>query len=55
MNVPINSAQNFSYMLTITNMATMRNYEIMSGKYNATGTCTGRNYEQKWITKLHNC
>jgi len=42
------------YMLTITNMAAMRNYEVISDKRNVRIWFSG-NYTHKWITNLYEC
>jgi hypothetical protein len=35
-------------------MATVRNFEIMLGKFNLDRVCTTENYAQKWIANLYN-
>jgi hypothetical protein len=42
-------------LLTITNMATLRNFEIISGKFKVIRISrhTDENYEQKWITTFY--
>jgi len=39
------------YMLAITNMATVQNFEVISDKFNLVGICTTGNYVQKWSTE----
>jgi len=41
-------------MLTIIEMATIRNFEVMSWKFNVSGICTRRIYTSKWITEMCN-
>jgi len=38
------------HMLTVTNMAIMRNFAVMSDKFNVFRICTCGNYSHKWIT-----
>jgi hypothetical protein len=38
------------YVQKITNLATVRNVEIISGKFNEVKICSSGNYEQKLIT-----
>jgi len=46
---------NHVYMLIITNMAAMRNFEVISFKCYKIGICTIGNYRQKWITRFYSC
>jgi hypothetical protein len=40
------------YMLKVTNMATVRNFEVIAGNFNLIRICSSENYAQKWMTKL---
>jgi hypothetical protein len=43
------------FPLTITNMATVRKFEVMSDTVNIVGTVsTSENYAQKWFTNVYN-
>jgi alpha-tubulin suppressor-like RCC1 family protein len=43
------------YVLPITNMVIVRNFEVISNNFNIVGLCTGEYYVHKWITVLCNC
>jgi hypothetical protein len=42
--MPTNYARNILYMLIIGNMATVRNLEALSGKWNIVKACTSGNF-----------
>jgi hypothetical protein len=42
-----------SYMLIITDMATMRSIEDIRDRINMDGICGSGNYVHKWVTKLY--
>jgi hypothetical protein len=42
------------FTVTIRNVAIERNFEIISGKFNAVGISTSRNYALKWVTEVRN-
>jgi len=44
----------FLYILKITNIAMIQNFEVIFDKLNLIRTCTGGNYIQKLITELYN-
>jgi hypothetical protein len=42
-------------MYRMTNMSTVRKFEIISSEFNIIGICTSGNYTRKWFTKLCCC
>jgi hypothetical protein len=44
----------FFYTLTITNMATVQNFDVISAEFGIVRICTSGNYTQKCFTKLYN-
>jgi hypothetical protein len=40
---------------TFTNILTVRNFEVISGKFNVVDICTSGNDADKWITKWNTC
>jgi hypothetical protein len=44
----------YVYVLSIINMATVRNFDVISDKFSAVLICPNGNYVKKWISKLYN-
>jgi len=42
------------YILTNTNVATVRNFEVISNKFSVIKICISGSFERKWMTKLYN-
>lgn len=45
---------NIVYILTITNVAAVQDFEVISNKFNIVILCTCGNWRQNWITKEYN-
>jgi hypothetical protein len=44
--VPENFVCNFHHALKVANVATVQNFEILSGEFNMFNTCTSENYDE---------